>query len=290
MPRHRLADYSPPRISPAVPDNTAPVSAASTAVSAPATPSRHRRTVLIGLAVAIGLVGLVGSATAAAGHKASQTAAAVSGIVDPTGWYLTLPTGHKGNPDTVQAPGLAEYSSTWFHLDSASDALVFTANAGGVTTSGSSYPRSELREMDGSDKASWSNTRGTHTMTVRQAVTALPKAKPDVVTAQIHDSSDDVMEVRLEGSRLIAQYNDGRSDITLDPSYALGSVYDLKIAAADGRIQVYYNGAKKADIAQKGSGWYFKSGSYVQSNTSKGDKASAVATVMIYQLSVSHTA
>jgi Alginate lyase len=109
------------------------------------------------------------------------------------------------------------------------------------------------------------------------------------VTAQIHDSSDDVMEIRLEDTRLIAEYNDGRSDITLDPSYSLGSVYDLKIVASGGRIRVYYNGAKKADIARQGSGWYFKSGSYVQSNTSKGDKAGAVATVVIYRLDVAHT-
>jgi hypothetical protein len=279
MPTHRLADYKPPRISPPAPQAPPPI-------NAPATPGRRKWVIITGLAVVIGLIGLVGSATAAVSQK---TAAAMAGIVDTTGWYLTLPTGHKGDPDTVQPPKLAQYSSTWFHLDSTDEGLVFTANAGGVTTSGSSYPRSELREMDGAKKASWSNTRGTHTLTVRQAVTALPKAKPEVVTAQIHDSSDDVMEVRLEDTKLIAQYNDGRSDITLDPSYSLGTVYDLKIVASGGHIRVFYNGTKKADIAKQGSGWYFKSGSYVQSNTSKGDKASAVATVVIYQLDVAHT-
>jgi poly(beta-D-mannuronate) lyase len=274
MPRHRFADRHPH----AAPGRTAP-----------STPHSRKRAVLIGLAVVLGLVGLVSAATAAGSQKSSPSTAAISGIVDPNGWYLTLPTGSKGNPDTVQPPKLAGYSSTWFHLDSGKDGLVFTANAGGVTTSGSSYPRSELREMDGSKKAGWSNTRGTHTLAVRQAVTALPKAKPEVVTAQIHDSSDDVLEIRLEGTRLIAQYNDGRSDITLDPSYSLGTTYDLKITAAGGRIRVYYNGAKKVDIAKQGSGWYFKSGSYIQSNTSKGDKAGAVATVVIYQLGVTHT-
>jgi hypothetical protein len=282
MSRHRLADYQPPRLAPLALLDTP-------SIDAPSAPGKRKWAPLIGLAVVIGLIGAVGSATAASAQKSAQTAAAMAGIVDTSGWYLTLPTGHKGDPDTVQPPKLAEYSSTWFHLDSSSDGLVFTANAGGVTTSGSSYPRSELREMDGAKKASWSNTRGTHTLTVRQAVTALPKAKPEVVTAQIHDSSDDVMEIRLEDTRLIAEYNDGRSDITLDPSYSLGSVYDLKIVASGGRIRVYYNGAKKADIARQGSGWYFKSGSYVQSNTSKGDKAGAVATVVIYRLDVAHT-
>ncbi|HEY0816463.1 MAG TPA: polysaccharide lyase family 7 protein [Pseudonocardia sp.] len=279
MSRHRLADYQPLRMTPAAPPP----------VSAPSGPGRRRWALPTALAVVIGLVGLVGSATAAVSHRSTHTAAAMAAVADPSGWYLTLPTGRKGDPDTVQPPKLGGYSSAWFHLDSAGQGLVFTANAGGVTTSGSSYPRSELREMDGGKQADWSNTRGTHTLTVRQAVTALPKAKPEVVTAQIHDSADDVMEIRLEGSRLIAEYNDGRTDITLDPSYSLGDIYDLKIVAADGRVRVFYNGTKKVDVALRGSGWYFKSGSYVQSNTSKGDKAGAVATVVIYQLRVTHS-
>ena len=162
-------------------------------------------------------------------------------MLDPSDWYLTLPTGHKGDPDTVAMPKLADHSCTAFHLNDAKDGVVFTANAGGVTTSGSSYPRSELREMTGSKLASWTNTHGTHTLTVRQAVTTLPKAKPDVVTAQIHDANDDVLEVRLEGSKLIAQYNDGKTDVTLDPDYTLGTAYDLTLTAvrrADpGRLQ-----------------------------------------------------
>jgi len=96
-------------------------------------------------------------------------------------------------------------------------------------------------------------------------------------------------QVRLEGSRLTAQYNDGKTEVTLDPHYKLGTAYDLTITASGGRIRVDYNGAKKLDIAKKGSGWYFKSGSYIQSNTSKADKASAVAVVVIYRLAVKHS-
>jgi Alginate lyase len=258
--------------------------------------TRHRRAGLLLLAAVIGIVALptVGSASSrstAAAPSQSRTASAASSTdgVDLDNWYLTLPTGKKGDPDTVYAPELARYSSKWFRADDSTGGIAFTANAGGVTTKGSDYPRSELREMNGAKKASWSNTKGTHTLQVRQAVTAVPKAKPEVVTAQVHDSSDDVLEVRLEGTKLIAQYNDGKTDVLLDPKYALGTVFDVKIVAAGGRIQVFYNGTKKVDIARKGSGWYFKSGSYVQSNTSKGDKASAVGTVVLYSLDVTHT-
>ena len=259
----------------------------------PATPAgrTRRRAVIIGFAVVVGLAALVVSANSASGKtSAASTPGGISAVLDPSNWYLTLPTGHKGDPDTVAMPKLTDHSCTAFHLNDAKDGVVFTANAGGVTTSGSSYPRSELREMTGSKLASWTNTHGTHTLTVRQAVTTLPKAKPDVVTAQIHDANDDVLEVRLEGSKLIAQYNDGKTDVTLDSNYTLGTAYDLTLTASGGRIRVDYNGAKKLDLAKRGSGWYFKSGSYVQSNTSKGDKPSAVAAVVIYRLAVRHSA
>jgi hypothetical protein len=204
-------------------------------------------------------------------------------------WYLTLPTGPPGTPDTVQQPQLDTFSSANFRLTPAGDGVVFSTPAGGTTTKNSTFPRSELREMNGSAKAAWSNTSGRHVLTVRQAVTALPPVKPEVVVAQIHDVSDDVMELRVERSKLIAQYDDGKRDIVIDSNYRLGTVFDVQIVAADGRVQVYYNGALKADIGLSGSGWYFKSGCYLQTNTQKGDQASAVGDVVLYSLAVTHT-
>lgn len=210
-------------------------------------------------------------------------------VIDLRNWYLTLPTGASEKPDDVYQPRLATYGSKYFKLNDTHDGVVFAANAGGVTTKNSNYPRSELREMSGGGKASWSNTTGTHTMRVRQAVKSVPSAKPEVVTAQIHDASSDVVEIRLEGRALIAQYNDGRTNVPIDPNYRLGTPYDLKIVASGGRIQVFYNGAKKADIEKSGSGWYFKAGSYLQSNTTKGDDAGAVGEVVLYALDVTHS-
>jgi hypothetical protein len=223
------------------------------------------------------------------GAPVAATAKLPSEVIDLKNWYLTLPSGNAGKPDDVFQPQLATYGGKYFKLNDTRDGVVFTANAGGVTTKNSSYPRSELREMSGGNKASWSNLSGTHTLRVRQAVKSIPSAKPEVVTAQIHDASDDVMEIRLEGRQLIAQYDDGKSNIPIDPSYRLGTPYDLKIVAAGGRIQVFYNGVKKADIAKSGSGWYFKTGSYLQSNTTKGDAAGAIGEVVLYALDVTHS-
>jgi poly(beta-D-mannuronate) lyase len=65
--------------------------------------------------------------------------------------------------------------------------------------------------------------------------------------------------------------------------------YDLRLVAAGGRIDIWYNGNHVGGVAQSGSGWYFKTGSYLQSNVSRGDAADAVGQVVLYALHVRHT-
>lgn len=209
-------------------------------------------------------------------------------VLDLADWSLTLPTGEEGSPDEIRQPELATYRDAWFRVDDTGTAVAFTANAGGATTENSRYPRSELREWSDGERAAWSNTSGVHVLSVRQAVTALPTAKPDVVTAQIHDDEDDVVEIRLEGSRLLAEYDDGDGSVELDPDYRLGTPYDLEIVAADGRVRVSYNGVQTADLPLSGDDWYFKVGSYVQSSPERGEEPDAVGTVVVTGLRVTH--
>jgi hypothetical protein len=189
----------------------------------------------------------------------------------------------------VENPQLARFSNDHFRLTPDRDGVVFSADGDGATTKNSHYPRSELREMNGSEKASWSNTSGTHTLEVCQAFTKLPKAKPEVVGAQIHDGEDDVLQIRLEDRKLMVQYDDGKSEAVLDPDYRLGTPYRVGIVAADGRVEVSYNGAKKAELPLAGSGWYWKVGAYVQSNAGKGDGAGSTGEVVVYSIKMTHT-
>jgi poly(beta-D-mannuronate) lyase len=214
-------------------------------------------------------------------------------ILNLSNWELTLPieTDHAGNPDIIKQPELATFTlNPYFLVNSTHDGVVFEANAGGATTSGSSYPRSELREMtdNGTNEASWSDTSGTHTMTIREAITHLPDVKPHVVAAQIHDTVSDVVMVRLEGTKLFIE-GDGNEIGVLDDNYQLGTIFSVSITAAGGHIKESYNGTQKVDYAHSGSGYYFKAGCYTQSNTSKGDAADAYGQVIIYNLDVSHT-
>ncbi len=209
-------------------------------------------------------------------------------ILNLSNWQLTLPinTDHSGNPDTIKQPELANYSiQPYFYLNETKDGVVFRAYADGATTANSSYPRSELRQMasSGAAEASWNNNSETHNMTIKQAITNLPTVKPHIVAGQIHDVNDDVIQIRLEGNHLFVQ-SGGKNVGDLDNNYQLGSVFEVKIVAGSDRIDVSYNGTQKVSYAKSGSGYYFKAGSYVQSNTSKGDAPSAYGEVIIYAL------
>jgi len=195
-------------------------------------------------------------------------------------------------PFEIEQPLLDSYSNPpHFQVTTAKDGVLFQAHCGGVTTSGSGYPRSELREMmkNGTSKASWSITSGAHTMFIKQAITHLPAVKRHVVAGQIHDGTDDVMVIRLEGSKLFIDLN-GDDGPVLDPDYTLGKVFTVKFVASDGSIKLYYNDAATPaiDYAHSATGCYFKAGCYTQSNTSQGDATSAYGEVVIHELFVSH--
>jgi hypothetical protein len=226
-----------------------------------------------------------------------------SQILDLTDWKITLPIAPPGSSDAeeITQPQLTRFSlAPYFAVDGAHNGVVFQADAGGATTSGSSYPRSELREMtdDGTQEASWSiAAAGTNMMSVTEASTALPKAKPQVVTAQIHDASSDIIEILADGERsnspgtysICLRYNGSEQKTCLDDNYVPGTPYTIQMSASDGHIVIYYNGVQKFDFANTTTGCYFKVGAYTQSNVSKGDASSAYGQVVIYNLHVTHS-
>jgi hypothetical protein len=237
----------------------------------------------------------VPSATTPTSSRATSATEPASGdmlpakVLDLSNWKLTLPSGPPEDATEIEQPKLATFKNTYFHVDAQDDGVVFTAPAGGSTTSGSEYPRSELREMthDGRSEASWSNRSGKHVMKVTQAITAVPRAKPHVVAGQIHDAEDDVVMVRLEGKRLFVEA-DGDEVGTLDPNYVLGTKFTVTITATPKGIDTTYKG-RTVSYDKVGSGFYFKAGCYTQSNSETGDAPDAAGTVVIYDLTVSHS-
>lgn len=204
--------------------------------------------------------------------------------VDLTRWKLTLPTGQEESPTEIKQPALATYKDLNFYPVS-DGAQMFRAPVTGVTTSGSGYPRCELREMnlDGT-RASWSTKTGHHRLRATMSIEQVPGQKPEAVCAQVHDAADDVAMVRLEGKRLFVESR-GIDVGVLDEDYDLGDIFSIVITASTGLIHVAYTSeaGTSRTVVVKGefSGCYFKAGVYPQANESNG---TGEGRVIIYEL------
>ena len=247
-----------------------------------------KRTQRIILAAAVAGAFVPGLSTAA---QAAPACSHPADVLDLANWKETLPIGSAGKPTEVSQPQLKTFSADpWFTTAAGCTGVQFRAAVNGVTTSGSGYPRSELREMDGGDAASWSTTQGTSTLTVDTSVTHLPADKPQVVVAQIHDSEDDVTVFRLEGSKLyVTKGNDTHYQLA-DGNYRLGTRFTVRFVAGGGRISAFYNGTKVADFAEESSGDYFKAGVYTQANCDKSSPCSTenYGETVVYGVTVAH--
>ncbi|MCL2552837.1 MAG: polysaccharide lyase family 7 protein [Actinomycetia bacterium] len=264
---------------------------------------RGKRTLATAAVVAAGLACLAapGAAQAApaaqapaAGGRATAAGPVPADILDLGNWKETLPTGSAGHPTEITQPDLATFSADpYFTVTAAGDGVQFRAPVDGVTTSGSGYPRSELREMTdgGTGNAAWSTTSGTHTLTVHEAFTHLPNDKPQVVGAQIHDASDDITVFRLEATDLYITDGNTTHYKLVTADYRLGTVYEAKFVVSGGQIRAYYNGTLEATISDSGSGNYFKTGAYTQANCTNSSPcdASNYGEVTVYDVTVSHT-
>jgi hypothetical protein len=213
-------------------------------------------------------------------------------IIGPN-WYLTLPTGAQGSPDTVRIPKLATYTSAFFQLNDTRDGIIFRTWHGGVTTSGSPNPRSELREetANGTQHAKWNAGTGRHSMTVVGQVNRLTKVRPHVVLHQIHGAADDVTVWRLEGTKLYITDGDNPHGYLVDDAYQLGTRYELITSVQDGTISYRYNGRDLPyTLRSTDAGCYFKAGCYLQSNpaSAKGESTSEYAETVIYNVTVTH--
>lgn len=214
--------------------------------------------------------------------------------IDLTDWKVTLPTGSGTSPTEIKQPDLSDFSAApWFQVNSKCTGIQFRAAVNGVTTSGSGYPRSELREMtdDGTKNASWSATSGTHTMVFREAFNHLPNDKSHLVGAQIHDGDDDVTVFRLEGTSLYITKGDDTHHKLVTSDYKLNTVFEGKFVVEDGKIKVYYNGTLQTTISHTSSGNYFKAGAYTQANCENSSPCSTsnYGQTSLYKLNVTHS-
>ena len=215
------------------------------------------------------------------------------GNFDLTHWYLGLP---DSTASSIQPSALeAGYTSQYFYTGT-DGAMVFWAPVNGGTTSGSTYPRSELRELiagvDNSTGINW-NALGTHVLTAQCRVTQVPSTGK-VIIGQIHGGSTPLCKIYYASGQLYArchtQPTGGTENQYEFGTTTLGGTINYELRVVDGVLTMTVNGVTHAFDFVTGSNWggaefYFKAGSYCQDNVGQGDEGSRVA---FYSLAVNH--
>jgi hypothetical protein len=172
---------------------------------------------------------------------------------------------------------------------------------GGKTSPNTKYPRCELREYaTGSTtvKAAWNAATGRHIMRGRTKVIHYAPIKCEDCIAQIHDESDDNLQIRAEASSATGAQTwrlsiNGTEVKDLISGVALGQEVFWGIDLNNGVLTTSINGSV-VDTRTPGytskSSYYFKVGNYAQQNsTDQANPTTEYSRSTLRDLFVSHS-
>ncbi len=185
-------------------------------------------------------------------------------------------------------------------------AMVFYAPVNGGTA-GSTYPRTELRELIDPDDSNvgW-EVSGSHTISASSTVTLAPSTGK-IVIAQVDSLSDDILaKIQWDNDRIRVQLRQINADGTpgsyedfwfdgQNASFALGTTFDWDMSVEDGVLSVTVNGEttttdfamlSTAPSAYADDELYFSAGSQPQDNVL--DSAGEAGEVLFHSLNVRH--
>lgn len=256
---------------------------------------------LFPLAVAVTASLFAGQIGSTAATSAVGPNVAPGGNFDLSLWELQLPIGSANSPTTIppaQLEGPNGFQDKYFYTDTTDGSMTFWDPEKGVTTPGSKYPRSELREMTSSGApANWS-IPGTHKLSATLKVTKVPD---HVAVGQIHlgnssGSSKPLLELFYHANgdidMAIEQTPAGGNEVQhLAGNVPLGTKWSYVIGLTGGNtISLVLNGGKTQTwplpSAFNGYKMYFKAGDYDQST---GSDATIGATVHFSALKIAHS-
>ncbi len=223
---------------------------------------------------------------------------------DLSSWELQEPIGAAGAVTTVGPAALkAGFQDAYFFTDRVDGAMTFWDPENGVITPNSSYPRSELRELNANGSlANWEVAGAIkHTLSATVRVTQVPD---HVCVGQIHIGEAIDATLPRSTKPLLELYYFKSGDIKLgiekdataggQTSYPITNVplgtkfeYVLQLAG-DGTITLVLDGNARTFAMPPsfaGYGEYFKAGNYDQT---VGTDPTIGATVKFYALDVSH--
>lgn len=215
---------------------------------------------------------------------------------DLSHWKLQLPDATATEVSAAQLT--AGFTNSFFYTDT-DGTMVFVCPVTGGTTSGSVFPRCELRELlDPADETvNWTGY-GTHVLEGQCKVTQIPSTKRTFI-APIHgfnETADPLLKLRYDNrvvEALVKQGVNATNDTTFPlATVDLGDVIAYQIKMNDGLLSVTVNGTSQSvNVFQLDPGWtnqtfYFKAGNYCQDNVGLPDERAVVA---YYHLSANHS-
>lgn len=209
-------------------------------------------------------------------------------------WKLQLPIidPSTGKIQEILQPALTTYNSSFFYADPHSAAMTFWCPESGRTTPGSSFPRTELRELaPGGD---WTFL-GTHFMNATVRVLQVPPQTGKVAIGQIHTDGSGSCSVIAElmwsrGSVYVSARNSACSAISFSlGSYALGAPVAFSLAIVGKSLYATANQSTAGPYVytwlNTSTRLYFKQGDYVQEH---GPSPTAGGLLQTLALSVTH--
>ncbi len=221
-------------------------------------------------------------------------------------WYIQFPTSggsltcSGGSVDSATTTQLINgYTNAPYFYTGSDGAMVFWAPINGATTSGSSYPRSELRELLNTNDTSVDWTPyGTHILDAQVKVLQVPTSTKKVIIGQIHGYSGAALPtVKVEfGNNTVyatvkTNSNDDGSDFVFPSvSSALSNSITYEIKLVNGLVSIVINNKTNSmNIFQTDPNYtnetqYFKAGDYCQADSCSNPANADGARVAFYAL------
>jgi len=238
----------------------------------------------------------LGGTTSVGGSAGAGGQPVAKGPIDFSYWVLQLPTGSGTSPTQISSADLlAGFSNAYFYI-APDSGQAYMDPPTGITTSGSTRCRTEMREQDpGGSGAAWPSS-GSHSMTVEGAVTKITGG--NVTVGQLFNGSDSIPLIELQYSSghtfslFYEESKGGGNSTNLNTSVALNTHYTFTLAMIDGKASVSINGkqvfTKTPSAGILANKFYFKFGDYDQGTSAGTPTTTAHSIVEVYKVEVVH--
>ena len=208
-------------------------------------------------------------------------------------WKITLPIDRNGafSGTASEVKNLGGYLHRSYFYKGSDGAMVFKAPVEGATTAGSRYARSELREMNGSERAAWTIKQGGYmkaTLEIDQVPALFNGAKGRIIVGQVHGQDDELARLYWDKGTLYFE-NDMAGSTGKETKFALTNsmgakpdvslnekfTYTIDVTLDRVAVKVYadgqtYTATDTIHQAWKSDAFYFKAGTYLGVNETQG--------------------